>query len=261
MRFLTVIPARFGSSRLPGKPLALIGNSEQSQKTMIEWVYQNALSLESQFKNIVSTVVATDDSRIFDQVKTFDGNVVMTSGHHVSGTDRIYEVVKNWKEPGKDFDAVINIQGDEPFLKPIHVAAAVQLFENQSLDMATLSTPFLTKSELENPSMVKVIVDKGKNAIYFSRLSIPYGREIAPEIGPWKSERHIGLYIYKKSVLETLSKTASSPLENAESLEQLRALELGYRIGVCTVQYEGFGIDTPEDLIAAQNFFKRSKSI
>jgi 3-deoxy-manno-octulosonate cytidylyltransferase (CMP-KDO synthetase) len=249
MRYIGIIPARYSSTRFPAKPLALLGGI-----TVIERVYRQVERL------LDNVVVATDDERILQKVELFGGNVVMTSTEHRSGTDRCYEALT--KVGADDYDVVINIQGDEPFIRPEQIMAVMSCFENdESTDIATLVKP-ITSSDgieaLENPNSPKVVVGRNMEALYFSRSVIPYLR------GYDKSEwlerhtfyKHIGLYAYRTNVLQEITKLAQTPLELSESLEQLRWLENGYNIKVAQTDIETIGIDTPEDLHKAEEFLK-----
>lgn len=249
MRYIGIIPARYSSTRFPAKPLALLGGI-----TVIERVYRQVERL------LDNVVVATDDERILQKVELFGGNVVMTSTEHRSGTDRCYEALT--KVGADDYDVVINIQGDEPFIRPEQIRAVMSCFENdERTDIATLVKPFTSSDgieALENPNSPKVVVGRNMEALYFSRSVIPYLR------GYDKSEwlerhtfyKHIGLYAYRTNVLQEITKLAQTPLELSESLEQLRWLENGYNIKVAQTDIETIGIDTPEDLHKAEEFLK-----
>lgn len=240
MKFLGIIPARYASSRFPGKPLADIGGM-----TMIERVYRQAS------KALDSVIVATDDSRIYDEVKRFGGEVVMTSEAHRSGTDRCYEA---YVKSGSDADVVINIQGDEPFIDPAQIEAVMQCFvEEPTTPIATLVRrfdPALGWDALFNPNTPKVVLDNDGNALYFSRSIIPYvrGHEWTEWIDSAVFHTHVGLYAYRADVLGEITSLPQSPLELAESLEQLRWLQNGYRIATALTTSPTIGIDTPADL-------------
>ncbi len=241
---LGIIPARFASSRFPGKPLVdILG------KTMIQRVYEQA----SQASQLDAIVVATDDERIFSHVQSFGGNVVMTSPTHLSGTDRCAEVTQQVEY--SRFEIIANIQGDEPFLQPAQVDLAVNFLVSQpsGVSISTLLKKIENPADLFNPNVVKAVFDKAGNALYFSRQPVPFLREVAPE--NWLSQgeffKHIGLYVFRREALLEISKLPPSRLELAESLEQLRWLENGYKIGVAVTEMETFGIDTPEDLAKA----------
>jgi len=232
MKVLGVIPARYGSTRFEGKALAdILG------KPMIQRVYERAIKTNT----VNELTVATDDQRIFDTVKNFGGNVVMTS-QHPTGTDRIAEVARN-----SDADIIVNIQGDEPLIEPAMIDEAVQpLLDDDSIDLGTLVHRIKSEDEYHNPNVVKVAVDRSGFAMYFSRSPIPYIRS-----GVWGSTiiyRHVGLYIYRTYALLDFAQTPSTPLETSEGLEQLRFLENGYRMKVVETQYSSIGVDTPEDL-------------
>lgn len=239
MNFLGIIPARYASSRFPGKPLADIWG-----KPMIQRVYEQVR------KVLDNVVVATDDQRIFDAVQAFGGSAVMTSTSHKTGTDRCFEAYTKMDKP---FDVVINIQGDEPFIDPVQIKALMACFDSEKTDIATLvksyslKTPFL---ELENPNSPKVVVNKNNEAMYFSRSVIPFVRGDDKE--NWTSlhqfYHHIGIYAYKTDVLAEIVKMPQTALEKAESLEQLRWLENGLCIKVAITDAPNFSIDTPEDI-------------
>ena len=239
LNFAGIIPARFASTRFPGKPLVDIGG-----KSMIQRVYE-------QVSKVLNDVyVATDDERIYDAVVAFGGKVIMTSDQHRSGTDRCYEAYT--KLPA-EFDVIINIQGDEPFIQPSQIEALKMCFEDETTQIATLVKPIAaseTDSLLFNPNSPKVVLDKNNCALYFSRSPIPYRR--GAEEKDWASlhtyYKHIGIYAYRTQVLAEITSLEPSILEMAESLEQLRWLENGYKIKVGFTDVETVGIDTPEDL-------------
>ncbi len=241
-----IIPARYASTRFPGKPLALIGG-----KTMIQRVYEQAS------RTLDNVYVATDDKRISDAVIGFGGHVVMTSPDHQSGTDRCAEAASRISgENGKEIDIVVNIQGDEPFIRPEQIELLVSCFGDESVEIATLIRKVGTDEDLANPSHPKVILDHAGNAIYFSRSVIPYVRDA--EKSRWATlhqyYKHIGLYAYKSSTLKMITALPKSFLEKAESLEQNRWLENGFRIRTALTTWESVGIDTPEDLEKAKEF-------
>ncbi len=247
MKFIGIIPARYASSRFPGKPLAMIGDM-----TMIERVYRQAS------KELDEVVVATDDSRIFDTVTKFGGKAVMTSESHRSGTDRCREAYAN---VGSDADVIINIQGDEPFIAPQQIAALKACFDDSEVCIATLARPFDPArgfDALFDPNTPKVIMDNMMNAIYFSRSIIPYVRN--HEWKQWldhaRFHTHVGLYAYRADTLDTITRLPQSSLELAESLEQLRWIENGFKIRVAITENPTIGIDTPEDLKAAIEYLK-----
>lgn len=248
MTFIGIIPARYASTRFPAKPLALLGG-----RTVIERVYRQVEGA------LDAAVVATDDQRIFDAVEAFGGKAVMTSIHHKSGTDRVWEA---YTLLGRDYDVVVNIQGDEPFIQPSQLHALQQCFADENTQIATLVKPFTPQdglAALENPNSPKVVVDDASRALYFSRSVIPYLRGV--ERSEWLSYhtfyKHIGLYAYRPEVLRQITALPQSPLEKAESLEQLRWLQAGYRIQVGVTQVETIGIDTPEDLARAEAFLRQ----
>ncbi|MBK6481633.1 MAG: 3-deoxy-manno-octulosonate cytidylyltransferase [Chitinophagaceae bacterium] len=244
MKILAVIPARYASTRFPGKPLAIIQG-----KSMIQRVYEQA----QKCKALNAVVVATDDLRIEQAVKQFNGRVVMTSGTHQSGTERCAEVAADIED---DFDVVINVQGDEPFIQPGQIALLANCFMQETTDIATLVKRITAASELSNPNTVKVVLDEKRKALYFSRSAIPYQRNIPVE--QWLNSgmyyKHIGIYGYRKNALEEIVKLPPNELEQAESLEQLRWLANGYRIQTAITELETISVDTPEDLIRVNQF-------
>ena len=240
-KILGVIPSRYASSRLPGKPLL-----EISGKTMVEHVYRRALASGIFFR----VVVATDDRRVYEAVEKFGGDVVMTSPDHPTGTDRLAEVAASLP----DYDIVVNVQGDEPFINPDVIdSLAKMLAERDDLDMTTAAAP-LKEDEYDDPSAVKVVVNQKGEALYFSRSLIPYPRNEF-SVPPLK---HVGIYAYRRDFLLAYAGMKQTPLEKTESLEQLRALEMGYKIGVIRIDSEDIGIDTEEDLKKANRLFERS---
>jgi 3-deoxy-manno-octulosonate cytidylyltransferase (CMP-KDO synthetase) len=248
--FVAIIPARFASTRFPGKPLAILGG-----KPVIQRVYEQAKKV---FENVF---VATDDDRIYDAVEQFGGKAIMTSPNHKSGTDRCYEA---YQKCGIETDVVVNIQGDEPFIHQSQLLTIKELFLQPETDIATLVKPFASDTSfdvLSNPNSPKVVVDDNWNALYFSRSVIPYLR--GKETETWASEhtyyKHIGLYAFKSDVLGKVTSLEQAPLEIAESLEQLRWLSAGYTIKVGKTNVETIGIDTPEDLAAAEKFLLDNK--
>jgi len=238
MKVIGIIPARYASTRFPGKPLAVIRGV-----TMIERVYQRA----QKAKSLSKIVVATDDERIVAEVKRFGGEVMITAATHQSGTDRCGEVIQRLQEP---FDVAINIQGDEPFLHPEQIDAVASCFTHDHTKIATLVKKIDEVEDLRNPNVVKVVLDRNRHALYFSRSPIPHFRSV--NMSDWLQHhvyyKHIGIYGFQVSVLADLIKLGTSSLEKAESLEQLRWLEDGYRITVRESIYESFPIDTREDL-------------
>lgn len=250
MDFVGIIPARYASTRFPGKPLAKLGG-----KIVIQRVYEQVRSV------LDDVYVATDDERIMNAVKSFGGNAVMTSPNHKSGTDRIEEAVNII---GKNFDVVINIQGDEPFIHKSQIETICKCFDDPQTMIATLGRPFSEKDtikDLENPNSPKLICDNNGFAMYFSRSIIPYirGEEKSNWINKFNYLKHIGLYAYRANVLREITKLPQSSLELAESLEQLRWLQNGYRIKVGITNIETIGIDTLEDLEKAEEFINSQK--
>lgn len=249
-RFIGIIPARYASSRLPGKPLACIGD-----KTLVEHVYTRAAAV------LPDVTVATDDERIADAVKAFGGNVVMTSACHRSGTERCAEAAAS---VASDSDVVVNIQGDEPFLEAEHLQLLMECFDDPATSIATLATrfdPCLGFEVLFSPDTPKVVFDAGFNALYFSRSIIPYVRDA--DWRQWLDRAtfytHVGLYAYRASTLRELVALPPSPLEEAERLEQLRWLSAGYRIRVAVTDKRSLSVDTPADLEAARILYSQSK--
>lgn len=240
MKFIAIIPARYQSTRFPGKPLALI-----NEKSMIQWVYENVV------KAVNEAWVATDDERIFEAVQKFGGKAVKTLSTHQSGTDRCAEAALIIGEKS-NFDVVINVQGDEPFIQPDQIELLKSCFADDT-EIATLIKRIDTTEELFNPNRPKVVTDNRQNAMYFSRSPIPFVRGI--ENKNWLEEHvfwaHIGMYAYKTEVLQKISKLKQGELEQAESLEQLRWLENGFKIKTAITEHQSIGIDTPEDLIHA----------
>ncbi len=243
MRFRVVIPARYASQRLPGKPLLDIAG-----KSMIQHVYERAIASGAD-----DVIIATDDRRVYQAAQRFDAHVVMTSDQHHSGTDRLSEVARNLKFSSDDI--VVNLQGDEPLMPASLVRqVAKNLATHHQASIATLCERIKCASELFDPHVVKVVMDHDGYALYFSRASIPWDRDafsISTEVLPECSEhyRHIGLYAYRAGFLEEFVRCAPCPLEKMESLEQLRALWLGKKIHVAEVQeHPGHGVDTEEDL-------------
>jgi 3-deoxy-manno-octulosonate cytidylyltransferase (CMP-KDO synthetase) len=243
MNYIGIIPARYASTRFPGKPLADLGG-----KPMIQWVYENTL------QSIDDVIVATDHPDIESAVKKFGGKVLLTSPDHPSGTDRCAEVLEMVQDKEKHYDVVVNVQGDEPFIRNTHLSLLMNAFEKEDTQIATLANVIDGPSELFDPNIVKVIRSKGGKALYFSRSPMPHQRN-RPE-SDWftgfKYMKHLGMYAYRAEVLSELTKLKTSPLEEAESLEQLRWLESGYNIRVDITTEIGLGIDTPEDLEKAR---------
>jgi 3-deoxy-manno-octulosonate cytidylyltransferase (CMP-KDO synthetase) len=245
MKYIGIIPARYASTRFPGKPLAVLGG-----KTVIQRVYEQAAHVLSE------AYVATDDQRIFDCVEQFGGRAVMTRADHKSGTDRIEEAVE---KIGTAADVIINIQGDEPFVQRSQLETLMALFDHPGTQIGTLGKRFESAEAAMNPNSPKIVCDKQGFALYFSRSVIPFVRGAAD--GDWFSHfpylKHLGLYAYRRKVLQEITQLPQSPLELAESLEQLRWLENGYRIRVGETDVETVGIDTPEDLQRAEAFLNQ----
>ncbi len=251
--FIGIIPARYASTRFPGKPLA-----DMAGKPMIQRVYEQAS------KELETVFVATDDTHIYDAVKAFGGNVVMTGEHHKSGTDRCYEAFVNIVESGKlkvenSQSVVINIQGDEPFIQPEQIAALKTCFTDKNTQIASLVKPFTEADGVDallNPNSPKVVLNNNSEAMYFSRSVIPFLRGV--EQSEWLSKhtfyKHIGLYGYRADVLKEITALPQSSLEMRERLEQLRWLEAGYRIKMGITMHETIGIDTPKDMKKAIEF-------
>ena len=246
MKFIGIIPARYESTRFPGKPLAMLGG-----KYVIRRVYEQVADV------LQDVCVATDDERIADAVKEFGGNAVMTSRNHKSGTDRIEEAVTRL---GSTHDVVINIQGDEPFIRRSQIETVCRCFDDPQTQIATLGKPFGNSSAdyaaIANPNSPKIAVDNNGYAMYFSRSIIPFVRGCEP--GRWPASypflKHIGMYAYRRDTLGEITRLPQSSLEVAESLEQLRWLQNGYRVKVGLTDVETIGIDTPEDLARAEEF-------
>jgi len=237
MKTLGIIPARYASTRFPGKPLVDIAG-----KSMIQRVYQQA----KKCTQLSEVIVATDDDRIFEHVHHFGGKAMMTSSTHQSGTDRCAEVAE--KHP--DYDVIINIQGDEPYIDPEQISKLIGCFNNMDTQLATLIKKVSNELELHNTNSPKVIINKNSEAIYFSRSPLPHirGQEEQNWLPHFTYYKHIGIYGYLADVLKQITKLAVSPLEKAESLEQLRWIENGYKIKVAETDIETVAIDTPEDL-------------
>jgi 3-deoxy-manno-octulosonate cytidylyltransferase (CMP-KDO synthetase) len=253
MSVVAIIPARYGSTRLPGKPLADIGG-----KPMIQHVYESA----SKAPGLERVLVATDDRRIARAVKSFGGEVVMTSRRHASGTDRLAEVARHLRA-----EWLVNIQGDLPFIQADTIARAVApMRRNRAVPMGTVCTPIHDAQEWQNPNVVKVLTDRAGFAIYFSRAPIPYVRQAGWDPSGAKTAlrnggrlwgfRHLGLYVYRRAFLLQFARLRPTVLERIESLEQLRALENGYRIRVAQVDERSIEVDTPEDLQKAARYLQ-----
>jgi 3-deoxy-manno-octulosonate cytidylyltransferase (CMP-KDO synthetase) len=238
MKIIAVIPARFASTRFPGKPLVSIHG-----KPMVQLVYEKAVS-SGVFSKVI---VATDDTRIEKVVNDFGGSAMITSKDHQSGTDRCGEVINRLDE---SFDVVVNIQGDEPFIHVEQLEQLISLFENPNTQIATLKKKLNNVEDVQNMNVVKVVSDNDKRALYFSRSPIPFARGVEANewLGKTSYYKHIGLYGYRYSVLQELVELPTSSLEACESLEQLRWLQNGFSIFITETKHESIGIDTPEDL-------------
>lgn len=239
MGVTVIIPARYASTRFQGKPLA-----DLCGKPMIQWVYERSSLCES----VDRVIVATDDERIARAVESFGGDVAMTRSDHPTGTDRLAEVAE-----GLDDELIVNVQGDEPMIDPAMIQAAVApLLADSTIPMGTLKTPLTSLEEYLNPNVVKVVTDRQGFALYFSRAPIPYPRDFSSDLEKRWSDlataKHVGLYVYRRDFLLEYPKLEATPLENQECLEQLRALEYGFRIRVAETTLVGQGVDTPEDL-------------
>ncbi|MEJ6951191.1 3-deoxy-manno-octulosonate cytidylyltransferase [Natronospora cellulosivora (SeqCode)] len=241
MEIVAIIPARYASTRFPGKPLVKIKG-----KPMIEHVYKRVSDIEE----INKVIVATDDQRIYNAVQKFSGEVLMTSSDLNSGTDRIAEVAKDLRA-----DIIVNVQGDEPLIKQEMVKEAINPFYTDSNAlMSTLKKKIDDLSEIDNPNVVKVVTDSNNNALYFSRSRIPYNR-----LNKANYYKHIGLYVYNREFLMKYSQMEQTKLERIESLEQLRALENGYKIKVVETNYNSIGVDLPEDIIKVEKIIEKEK--
>ena len=241
MKFLGVIPSRYASTRLEGKPLKDICGH-----TMIEWVYKR-----TKLANLDEVVVATDDERIYKEVERFGGKAILTSKEHENGTSRIAEVCTKYE----DYDVIVNVQGDEPLIEPEMINSIINsLKEDDTISMSTLKYKIDTMEEIENPNYVKVITDKKGYALYFSRSVIPYPRKLDIQ----NYYKHVGIYGYKRDFVVEYAKMEPTPLELSESLEQLRALENGYRIKVMETPYKIIGVDTQEELEKVREYIKEN---
>ena len=240
-KVIGVIPARYASSRFPGKPLANING-----KLMIRRVYEQA----KKANGLNKVIIATDDDRIFNAAKQFNAEVMMTRADHQSGTDRCREIVEKLEDK-EQFDIVVNIQGDEPFIEPKQIDEVIALFSDPEVQIATLIKKIDEQSSLFDANVNKVIFDHKKFAIYFSRHPIPFQQHLPKEewIKKFAYYKHIGMYAYKTETLKKITTLAVSKLEKAESLEQLRWIENGYRIKVGITSFESLAIDRPEDLL------------
>lgn len=241
MNVIAIIPARYASTRFPGKPLAMLGG-----KPMIQWVCERVGAMPE----LSAAIVATDDQRIFDTVEGFGGRVMMTSDKHRSGTDRCGEVLARLEEMGEHYDVVINVQGDEPFVEPEQLRSLIRAFDSLQVQIASLKKAVCDEETLFSPNAVKVVCDLAGNALYFSRHTIPFlrGKERSEWNGSHTYFKHVGIYAFRSQVLKELVKLPQGELERCESLEQLRWLENGYHIRMIETATENIGIDTPEDL-------------
>jgi 3-deoxy-manno-octulosonate cytidylyltransferase (CMP-KDO synthetase) len=237
-----IIPARYASSRFPGKPLILIQG-----KTMIQRVYEQA----SKCSRLSEVIVATDDERIYDHVLEFGGIAMMTSPLHSTGTERCAETAKKLADKGRAADIIINIQGDEPFINPEQISLLASCFDHQNTEIATLIKKTSVSEDLFNPNIIKVVINKQHEALYFSRSPIPFVRNTVKE--QWTEHatyfKHIGIYAYRSDILQILTKLAQGMAETAESLEQLRWLENGFKILTEETQHESHSVDVPEDVL------------
>ena len=245
MKFIAIIPARYASTRFPGKPLAMLGG-----KTVIQRVYEQATAI------LDEAYVATDDERIYQAVESFGGKAIITRADHKSGTDRLEEAAT---KIGTNADVIINIQGDEPFIQTSQIETLTHLFDDPTTQIGTLGKPFESIEAVNNPNSPKIVCDRRGFALYFSRSTIPYVRGAEPTT--WLEHfpylKHLGVYAYRREVLHEVTQLPQSSLEKAESLEQLRWLENGYRIRVGLTDVETVGIDTPEDLQRAEDFLRQ----
>jgi len=252
MKVLAIIPARYASSRFPGKPLA-----ELAGESIISRVYHRVCRTEG----VDDVMVATDDEGICDHVESFceEGAVMMTSEEHRSGTDRCGEVMQRLERQGYHYDVILNVQGDEPFVEAAQLQELIACFDNPAVQIATLATRIGKTDELLSPDNVKVARAADGHALYFSRQPIPYRRGV--EVNRWLDEgeylKHVGIYAFRSEELPDLCKLAVSPLEDCEKLEQLRWLEAGYTIHVALTDHANIGIDTPADLAAAEAYLKK----
>ncbi len=251
MNVIGIIPARYASTRFPGKPLVDIGG-----KLMIQRVYEQVSKI------LTDVYVATDDERIQKAVENFGGKVAMTSAEHRSGTDRCAEALDiAQKVTGKCFDVVINIQGDEPFIQPYQIQLLIDCFKDAATDIATLVKPFASGDDVTNPNQVKAILNLKGEALYFSRSPIPYLRNAPDAIWSKHFEylKHLGIYAYRATVLKAVTQMAQTPLELAESLEQNRWIENGLKIRVEKTDFESLAVDTPEDLNKIREYLIQNK--
>ena len=241
MRILGLIPARYASSRFPGKPLANIHG-----KSMIRRVYEQALQCGA----LHGLAVATDDSRIYDHVVSFDGSVLMTDKEHQTGTDRCAEALIQFEQKGESYDAVINIQGDEPYIHPDQIGLVAALISRPEVPVGTLISPVSDTEQLFNPNIIKVVTDQNLRALYFSRNPVPFLRGVHPD--QWAQTfpffKHIGIYAYKRDTLKQITKLTRTRLEEAESLEQLRWLENNIPVYTDVTSIQSHSVDIPDDI-------------
>lgn len=251
MKTLIVIPARYASTRFPGKPLARLGG-----KPVLQWVWEAVSRLAATVE--ADAMIATDNGRIVDAAEAqFEANAMLTSSECQSGTDRCGEVMRRLREEqGKVYDVILNVQGDEPFVEANQLQALLAAFADPSVEIATLRTPVLTTDELLSPNNVKVVAANNGNALYFSRQPLPYRRDA--EVEQWlsmgKYYKHVGIYAYRSHVLEALCQLPTGSLEASERLEQLRWLAAGYPIRLIDTSHANIGIDTPADLAEAERW-------
>lgn len=249
MKTVAIIPARWASSRFEGKPLALLAG-----KTIVQRVWERVAAMDC----VEAAVVATDDERIASEVERFGGRYMMTESTHRSGTDRCAEVARRLASNGESYDVTVNVQGDEPFVETAQVAALVKAFEDRDVEIATLARKITREEDVENENVVKVVRDLKGDALYFSRQALPFRRGV--ERGKWLGGcdylQHIGVYAFRSEVLVKVSELQQTKLEKAESLEQLRWIENGYKIRVALTEGENIGIDTPADLARAEMWLR-----
>ena len=252
MKSLIVIPARYASTRFPGKPLALLDGMP-----IIEHVWERLCLMRG-----CDCMVATDDERIADAVEGFEGKVMMTSASHRSGTDRCGEVLERMERTeGTEYDVVVNVQGDEPFVEPAQVQALIRCFDDPQVQVATLRTRITSLDELLSANNVKVLTDNRGNALYFSRAPLPYLRDVPQSqwLGHAPFYKHVGIYAFRPAMLRRLCALPEGELERLERLEQLRWLQAGCPIRVADTTHANIGIDTPDDLHAAEEYINTHK--
>lgn len=248
MKSIGIIPSRYASTRFPGKPLIIIKG-----KSMIHRVYGQSMKS----RKLTKVVVATDDERIYDHVKGFGGEVLMTDASHANGTARCNEIISLLEKNGEHFDVAVNIQGDEPYISPEQIDSIVGLFENSKAKIATLVKKISSSDELFDPNVVKAVMDNSNNALYFSRHPIPMlrGADNMNWLDNFTFFKHIGIYGYRTNILKTIANMPAGKLEQAEKLEQLRWLENGIPVTVGITDYESVAIDTPDDLIKLETIY------